>query len=185
MAKHRISSGAPQKEAALSLYTAAVEQARHPVFYERFGVPDSVDGRFELLALHVFLIIGRLSRSGSGNSALSQALFDLMFADMDQNLREMGVSDLSVGRHVRRMAEAFYGRSAAYREGLGKGGDALDAALRSNLYGTVSGEVDFAPVRAYILACDEELAEIEETVLTGGRVRFPDPRRFDDPQDAN
>src|SRR5262245_48094906 len=95
------------------LYAAAIAQARQPVFYAGLRVPDTVDGRFELVALHVFLILQRL-KSEPEATPFAQALFDTMFADMDRNLREMGVGDLSVGKKVKAMAQGLYGRIAAY-----------------------------------------------------------------------
>lgn len=107
-------SGAPSR--AIGLYRAIVIQARQTVFYSVHGVPDSVDGRYEMIALHVFLVLQQLKASGEGG--LAQDLFDTMFADMDQSLREMGAGDLGVGRRVRAMAEGLYGRIAAYEAGL-------------------------------------------------------------------
>src|ERR1700761_176269 len=97
-----------------TLYAKAVAQARQPVFYAEREVPDTVDGRFDLLVLHVFLLLHRLGAEGKATKSLNQGLFDLMFADMDRSLREMGVSDMSVGKRVKDMARAFYGRVDAY-----------------------------------------------------------------------
>src|SRR5699024_11029546 len=143
---------------AQALYRAVVEQARQSVFFTDCGVPDTVDGRFEAIVLHAHLVFRRLAREASDSVAttLSQDLFNLMFADMDQNLREMGVGDPSVGKKVRAMAEALYGRAAAYDAGLRAGEAELVSALRRNLYGTVAP--DEAAVRrmaAYVRAADE------------------------------
>lgn len=124
------------RNAVQALYGAIVAASRAPMFYEGWGVPDTLDGRFELIALHAFLAMRRLKQAGD-SAAFSQALFDTMFADLDRNLREMGVSDLGVGRQVKTMAKAFYGRILAYERGLA-GTDSLDDALRRNLYGTVA-----------------------------------------------
>ena len=80
-------------------------QARQPGFYRDCGVPDSVDGRFELIALHTFLVLHRLKADATDTEALGQALFDVMFQDMDQSLRELGAGDLGVGPRVKRMAQ--------------------------------------------------------------------------------
>lgn len=123
---------------AATLYASAVNQARLPIFYQDYGVPDTFDGRFEMISLHTYLVLRRLQMPGSETKALSQALFDTLFADMDRSFREMGVGDLGVGKRVKAMARAFYGRVSAYDEGLvGKQG-AMEAALRRNLYGTTS-----------------------------------------------
>lgn len=137
------------RTALQALYSAIAAAARNPSFYAEWGVPDTLDGRFELIALHAFLAIRRLKQSGD-NVAFAQALFDTMFADLDRNLREMGVGDLSVGRQVKTMAKAFYGRVVAYERGL-VGSDSLDDALRRNLYGTVAPDAkQIAAVAAYV-----------------------------------
>jgi cytochrome b pre-mRNA-processing protein 3 len=123
------------RSAVQALYAAIVAASRTPVFYEEWGVPDTLDGRFELIALHAFLALRRLKQSGE-SADFSQALFDTMFTDLDRNLREMGVGDLSVGRQVKTMARAFYGRIVAYERGLA-GTESLEDALRRNLYGTI------------------------------------------------
>src|SRR3954464_9479373 len=98
-----------ERNAAELAYCRIVEQARRPGFFTDCGVPDTVDGRFELICLHAFLYLHRLKREQQGASALGQRFFDTMFADFDRSLREMGTGDLSVGREIKRMAEAFYG----------------------------------------------------------------------------
>jgi len=140
MPLRRFLDGRRRRRAAHSLYTTIIEQARQPDFYLHRHVPDSLDGRFDLIVLHAYLVMRGLGRiDGAGRDAareVSQALFDLMFADMEQNLRELGVSDMAVGKRVKQMAQAFYGRVAAYDKGLGEGDAALEAALLRNLYGT-------------------------------------------------
>ena len=126
---------APARKAAESLYAALVLQARQPEFYERLGVPDSVDGRFEMVALHLFIVLRRLKAEPP---SLGQALVDIFVEDMDASLREMGAGDLGVGRRVKQMAQAFYGRVAAYEQGLAGPEERLIEALRRNVYGTAS-----------------------------------------------
>lgn len=167
----------PQAErSARKLYRAAVEQARRPVFYARHGVPDSVDGRFDMIALHVFLLLHRLKRDGRAQGPVGQALFDLMFADMDAGLREMGVGDLSVGRKVRAMAEGFYGRVAAYEAGLAGTGDALEQALRRNLYGTAQPTAaQVAAMAAYVRRQAAALSSQAVESLALGEAAFVQP----------
>lgn len=163
----------PHEAAAMALYAALVVQARHPEFYTRLGVADTVDGRFDMVALHAFLVLRRLRRAGAAAAGLSQALFDIMFADMDQNLREMGVGDLGVGKKVKRMAEAFYGRVAAYDAGLDGDGAALEAALARNLYrGAVPDAGALAAMAAYMRRQDAALAGQDAAALLAGRVSF-------------
>ncbi len=175
MALGRWFSGAGQPAtAAAHLYLAAVEQARQPAFYLHHRVPDTVDGRFELIALHTFLILHRLTREGEGARALGQALFDRLFADMDRSLREMGAGDMGVGKRIQHMAQGFYGRMAAYREALAGDDAALEGALRRNLYGTVADDPVPAPAMArYVRSTVEDLAGQPATALAAGTVRFP------------
>lgn len=164
----------PLRDAAGRLYAEAVAQARRPAFYESGGVPDTLDGRFEMVALHVFLLMQRLKGEGPAAAGLSRRLAEDLFADMDANLREMGVGDLGVGPRVKRMAKAFYGRAAAYEAGLGQPDPAaLEAALRRNLYGTVVPAADAAGRMAgYVRAAAAALAAQPLAALMEGRVSF-------------
>jgi cytochrome b pre-mRNA-processing protein 3 len=121
------------ERAAFQLYGAAVAAARDPFLYAKLGVPDTLDGRFDGIGLYVYLTIRRLSMAPEPGPALAQAVFDAMFHDMDTNLREMGVGDMSVGKRNRAMWEAFHGRSAAYAAAWDDP-VALAAALARNLW---------------------------------------------------
>ncbi len=174
----RLFARRPHDDAARALYGAAVTQARRPEFYDAMAVADTVDGRFDMVALHVWLILRRLRGGSDDQRALSQALFDIMFADMDQNLRELGVGDLGVGKRVRRMAEAFFGRVAAYDEGLARDDDALAAALRRNLYRKVEPPPDaVAAMAGYVRRADAALAAQDLERLMAGQVAFVAPAR--------
>src|SRR5438094_1407132 len=127
---------APVRGAAELAYGRIVEHARQPGFFLEGGVPDTIDGRFELICLHAFLYLHRLKREQKRAAPLGQQFFDTMFADFDRSLREMGTGDLSVGREIKRMAQAFYGRVAAYERGLAGDDSVLQPALQRNLYGT-------------------------------------------------
>lgn len=165
-----------RRHAATALYGAAVAQARLPVFYLVGAVPDTLDGRFDLLALHVFLVLRRLRVGGAAAADLAQSVFDLMFADMDSNLREIGVGDLSVGRKVKTMAEALMGRIAAYDPGL-TDHEVLAEALRRNLYRGAAIEpaaVQF--VARYVSAAANDLALQDTAALLDGRILFVDPQ---------
>lgn len=115
-----------------ALYGAIVAAARQPKFYQAMAVPDTVDGRFDMVVLVLFLVLERLQGEASETR---QNLTDYFFMDMDRSLREMGVGDLSVGKKVRRMAEAFHGRIQAYVVATQQGGAALNSALQRNVYG--------------------------------------------------
>lgn len=123
---------------AHATYVSIVERARAPDFFLRFDVPDTLDGRFETISLHMFLVLNRLKADHDASADFSQALFDAMFADLDRSLREMGATDIGVGRRVKEMAKAFYGRIKAYEDGLAADDGVLADALKRNLYGTVA-----------------------------------------------
>jgi cytochrome b pre-mRNA-processing protein 3 len=154
-----------------ALYQAIVGQARREEFYRRQGVPDTVDGRFDLIALHAFLVMEPLA---GRDPALAQALFDHMFADFDINLREMGVSDVMLGRRIKKLAQAFLGRSEAYRQALARPDDAdLIAALDRNLYAKVKAEP--AALAAMALYVRREALALEAGALAEGRLFFGPP----------
>src|SRR5690349_2300287 len=108
-----------------ALYGAIVAQAREPRFYAEMGVPDTVSGRFDMVLLHVVLVLRRLrqgeAKDETAERALAQSLFDTFCRDMDHNLREMGISDQGLPRHMQRVGEAFYGRARAYEAALNDG----------------------------------------------------------------
>lgn len=163
----------PHRAAVHTAYGRIVERARQPLFYAGWGVPDTLDGRFELLALHAFLVLNRLKRDHDATADFAQALFDAMFADLDRALREMGVGDLGVGRRVREMAAGFYGRIAAYEKGLADA-PALEAALRRNLYGTTAAsEAQLARAAAYVRRQAAALRAQPAAALMAGEIDFP------------
>lgn len=142
----------PAVMAGRKLYAAAVAQARQPAFYERLGAADTAEGRFELYTLHVVLLLHRLKRQGPQAAETGQGLFDAYVRGLDDALREMGVGDLSVGKKMRKLGEAFYGRVKSYDQALEALPDrqALSAVIGRTLgaqNANVSALVDYA-VRA-------------------------------------
>jgi cytochrome b pre-mRNA-processing protein 3 len=119
----------PARIAGDRLYEAAITQARQPAFYADLGAPDSVEGRFELYTLHVVLVLNRLSGAGGDATDTAQALFDAYVQALDNALREMGVGDLAVGKRMRKLGEAFYGRAKTYQAAFSAGDQAAVAAL--------------------------------------------------------
>jgi cytochrome b pre-mRNA-processing protein 3 len=108
----------PAVVAGRRLYASAAAQARMPAFYAAMGAPDTVEGRFELYSLHVALLLRRLKGQGPQAAETAQGLFDAYVQALDDALREMGVGDLSVGKKMRKLGEAFYGRVKNYDEAL-------------------------------------------------------------------
>lgn len=156
-----------------ALYRQIVEQARQPVFYRDYGVPDNLDGRFELISLHTFLVLHRLKQDHPRGAKLSQSLHDLFFADMDQSLREMGAGDMGVGKRIKRMAQGFHGRVKAYDDGLGEDSGKLEVALRRNLYGTIVAEETWVEKMAgYTRAQSQALGRLDFAKLVDGTSAF-------------
>lgn len=162
-------------EIATNLYLATVAQARDPVFYEKMGVPDTIDGRFEMITLHTCLVMRRLKDLGSDGSNLSQAYFDAMFHDMDRNLRELGVSDMAVGKRMKKMMQGFYGRVAAYDLGLAdEDHKDLRAAIARNVYGTVDPQQNW--ISAMVIYVGRLAAEMDSNDLLAFEnltIKFP------------
>jgi len=165
----------PVGSAAAVAYRRVVEQSRQPAFFVESAVPDTIDGRFELVCLHAFLYLRRLKRERPDAAPLAQRFFDTMFADFDRSLREMGTGDLRVGREIKRMAAAFYGRVAAYEEGLAADDAALAAALLRNLYGTAPpAAASLQAMAQYVRRAADKLDEQAAAELLAGRVAFGD-----------
>jgi len=170
------------------LYGAIVAQARSPAFYTHYGVPDSVDGRFELIVLHLVLVLRRLADQAAiaaGGPALGpgspvgQRLFDVFCRDLDDNLREMGVGDLAVPRRMRAFGEAFYGRQAAYAAALDAGDQsALEKALARNILGVAEAGDRAAMLAGYVRATVGQLGAEPEQALIEGKAAFPSPESF-------
>ena len=151
------------------LYAAAVAAARELSLYATLGVPDTLDGRFDLVTLHAFLLVHRLR----DDPELAQAVFDAMFVDMDNNLREIGVSDLSVGKRVRAMWEAFHGRSKAYEAALQTNdSEALAAALARNVWRGDAPAGAATALSERVLAQSAHLEAQPLSAFTSGQIRF-------------
>jgi cytochrome b pre-mRNA-processing protein 3 len=160
-----------------ALYGAIVAQARAAHFYAEMGVPDTVSGRFDMVLLHVVLVLRRLRQGEAKERAQAQSLFDTFCRDMDHNLREMGISDQGLPRHMQRVGEAFYGRARAYESALddGAGEGALAQALARNVYPDTAGEPSAVALAQYVRKADEVLGTQPLAALSDGIISFPDP----------
>jgi len=144
-------------DAVDGLYAQAVEQARDPAFYARLGVADRIDARFDLYLLHVQLLILRLQAEGEAGRDLAQRLFDVFVSALDNDLRELGVGDLSIAKKMRKLSEHVYGRMSAYEPGLtGPDEVALAEAIARNV--APAGEDAAGILARYALATRERLA---------------------------
>jgi len=155
-----------------------VAQARTPAFYRDYGVADTLAGRFDMILLHLVLVVRRLQRESGSIRALGQGVFDLFCRDMDHSLREMGIGDLAVPTHMRGVAEAFYGRASAYDEAIDRGkADDLATVLARNIFPDAA--VPSAGARrmaAYMRAAIDELERHDAESLARALVSFPDPQ---------
>jgi cytochrome b pre-mRNA-processing protein 3 len=154
---------------ARRLHDAAVARSRAPAFYRSMGAPDTVEGRFELLTLHIVLLLDRLR----DQPAIRQALFDTYVSDLDGALREMGVGDLSVGRRMKGLGAVFYGRAKAFDDAFKALPDTtpLRALIaRTILQGVDEG--DPAPLAAYARDSREALASLADPALLAGALAW-------------
>ena len=157
-----------------TLYGMIVAQARLPQLYRDYAVPDTVNGRFDLIVLHLALVLDRLAGDDQLR-ALGQGVFDRFCQDMDNNLREMGVGDLAVPKEMRRLGEAFYGRAQAYRAALAADDDeALAETLARNIYGGALGPQAHR-LAVYMREAVRQLKVLDEETLMAGAVVFPEP----------
>lgn len=140
-----------QKKKARILYKSAETQARQPVFYEEYGVPDTPYARFDMISLHCYLLVRRLNKAGERK--IAQWIFDIMFKTLDLAMREMGVGDLSVPKKMKKFMQAFNGRANHYESALKAGDDAaLMEVIKRNIYGTadVVNDLDLKMMVDYI-----------------------------------
>jgi cytochrome b pre-mRNA-processing protein 3 len=149
-----------------------VAQAREPLFYQALGVPDTVNGRFDMVLLHMWMVLRQMKRLDDGG--LAQALFDRFCSDMDHNLRELGTGDLAVPKRMQEFGEAFYGRSAAYDHALVAGDEPLAQALCKNIFNGQQIE-QARRLAAYVGRAIAALAVMDQAKLSGATWRFPSP----------
>jgi cytochrome b pre-mRNA-processing protein 3 len=158
------------------LYGALVTQARSREFYADAGVPDNLDGRFDMIVMHSFLVIRRLNQAGELGIGLAQELFDDMFMDMDRSLREIGVGDLSVPKKIKIMAKAFYGRCSAYESALDAGDKAAVAdVIARNIYAETDAPADVVEALTdYMFEVESTLKGQDDSRLLQGDIKFPE-----------
>lgn len=153
-----------------AIYGMIVTRAREPAFYAGYGVPDTVDGRFDLVVLHLWMILRRLGATAESQK-LAQGLFDHFCSDMDANLREMGIGDMAVPKRMQAFGQAFYGRSTAYDAALAGGHEALARALDKNVFNGRAFE-QARRLADYVEASVAKLATIDAATLADERQPF-------------
>jgi cytochrome b pre-mRNA-processing protein 3 len=166
----------PSSRSITTLYVTIVAQARAAPFYRICGVPDTVNGRFEMVVLHTVLVLRRLESEPDPVRRLGQALFDCFCRDMDGSLREMGVGDLAVPDKMRKIGEAFYGRQAAYVAALeASDPEPLIEALARNVLGAPETDLGAVRLATYVRAAAGRLADQDGQALSRAELTFPDP----------
>ena len=164
------------KATAHQIYGAIVSQARSPEFYLNCGVPDTVSGRFELIVLHVGLVVQRLGEGEKRHRELGRSVLEAFFEDMDRSLREMGVGDLAVPKKMKTAASAYFGRSQAYRDAMAGGdGAALRAALQRNVYADCEHPAVPDGLADYCLSASDHLRQITIAEPAEATDWFPSP----------
>jgi cytochrome b pre-mRNA-processing protein 3 len=156
------------------IYGTIVAQARTPAFYASLGVPDTVNGRLDMMILHLWLTLRRLKSAGQ-SEGLGQELIDHFCSDMDDNLRELGTSDLKVPKKLLEYSEAFYGRARAYDQAIEPDGpEPMASALNRNIYGG-QGPDGASRLADYVLKADAALSAVAIDDIKRGELRFPSP----------
>lgn len=154
------------------VYEAIVAAARHPLPYAKWGVPDTLDGRFDLIILHAYLVLNRLKGE---DRSFRQDLVDALFRDMDRAMRDLGVSDVSVGKKVRKMAEVFYGRISAYDQAMTGSAGELEDVIRRNIFADAEDASGVAALARYMREAGEDLARQPVAGIVAGEVRLKEP----------
>jgi cytochrome b pre-mRNA-processing protein 3 len=175
-----------QRDALVSrLYGEIAAQARHPSLYLDYAVPDTIEGRYDMMVLHAFLALRRLGQGDDDHRRLAQELCDRFFTEMDRAFREMGVGDMGVPKRMQSIAEVYAGASGAYAAALladaGKetGDAALVSALSRNIYGGDGGADDAARLAGYVRLCEQRLAATSLGTLVEQGLAFASPQAAD------
>ncbi|HET6158180.1 MAG TPA: ubiquinol-cytochrome C chaperone family protein [Dongiaceae bacterium] len=157
-----------------ALYRQIAERARRPLLFTAYGVPDTIDGRFEMLCLHAYAVFHGLKGKGADADVLAQVVYDAMFADLDGSLRELGVADLGVGKRIKTMTEALNGRIQAFDAAADSA--ALTEAVRRNVYGTATpAEAQVRAMTKYLQQMRTALAAVAFKDLCAARFVWPEP----------
>ena len=164
------------RRTARSLYGSIVTQARSSGLYAVWGVPDTREGRFEVIVLHLVLVLRRLAREGERGSALGQALTEAFVVDLDDTLREMTVGDLAVPRHVKRAVAVLHERYSTYGDALTAPHDNLLAAAVAQRLATLSGaeDLDAPEICAYIREVAQALELQPGAQILAGDLTWPE-----------
>ena len=162
------------------LHGEIVAAARQPALYRACGVADTFEGRFEMLVLHAVLVLRRLRQLEQPGPDIAQDLVNAVFAHLDATLREMGIGDLAVPKRMKKLAEGFFGRAAAYGAALDASDERqLAAALDRNVVGTRTDRPDIGPLARYASAAATAVAALPLGAFVSGTIRFVDPASYE------
>jgi len=166
------------KTPAYEIYKHLVTAARNPVFYEDMMVKDTVDGRFDMILLHLFIVQQRLQKIQAMPKYLSRDVSEAMIADMDRSLREMGVGDMAVGKQVKAMATAWFGRNESYSKALGEPDSlaALSDVIQRNIFRGEEGKAQ--AIAAYTIASLELLSKTSDEDMVSAHFSFAEPQKY-------
>jgi cytochrome b pre-mRNA-processing protein 3 len=167
----KIFAADPFQIPAHNAYVALVTQARKPFFYQECGVADTIDGRFDVIVLHIFFLTQRLKMD---SPEFLRAVWEVFFSDMDRSLREMGASDTGIGKRIKKMVQAFYGRIDSYQKTVSNEAD-FKESLERNLYrGEVVDDTQISALMAYVARNLEHLQKQDITAIISGELSFCD-----------
>ena len=170
-----------RRRAIEGLHLRIIEASRVPALYERLGVPDTVEGRFECLVLHTVLVLRRLNRLPAPAAEVAQDLVNSVFLQLDASLRELGVGDFGVPKRMKKLGQAFYGRAGGYDAALDAGDrEALRATLARNVLGLdgTAAASEASGLAAYVMTADAALDGSNLDTLLASRLDLPDPADF-------
>ena len=166
----------PYEDVALRLYGVLVEKARDRVFYAQLAVPDTINGRFDMLIIHAMLLLRRLRGAGVEAEKVGRATLELMFKDMDRSLRERGVGDMGIGRHIKKMGKAMFGRAEVYEAGLDGDDATLTAALKENIYRQAQPDgAQLERILQYMRRAADHLSKQDVADVMAGKIDFQVP----------
>lgn len=171
----------PYEQEAKMLFNSVHKQSRDAAFYEELGVPDTTEGRFSILTLHMFIVMHRLQKIAHGEE-LSQSLFDIAFEDIDRGYREIGIGDMGIPKRMKKLMLGFNGAIHAYEQGVNDKA-ALKEALRRNVFTAYVGEEDelskpLDSLADYTIDNIEYLQSQDETSIMNGEINFKTIKEF-------
>jgi cytochrome b pre-mRNA-processing protein 3 len=176
----RLFSRSPQTNPVRSVYEAIVALARQPVLYTDLAVPDTLDGRFDMIILHADAVVGHMQAGEPQDQEFAQELIDEVFRDMDRSLREMGVGDMGVGKRVKKMATVYYGRADAYARARTQGDDDLAAAILRNVYaGDEVRAGEASRLARYDQSFRKAVSDARRDTIRNGKLDLPPPAWLD------